>query len=111
WNVPIGPHRRWRDLTVGLDEVKAVKDAASADPAVPGRVSLNDVVLAAVGTGLRRFLLAREAPVEDVALRAMVPVTMRAGAERDAASAEGSAALGNRVSMMNAHLPMTPDDP
>ena len=110
WNVPIGPHRRWRDLTVPLDEVKAIKDAATADPEVPGRVSLNDVVLAAVGSGLRRFLQAREAPVDDLVLRAMVPVTMRATAERDAAAAEGSAALGNRVSMMNAQLHMGPDD-
>ena len=111
WNVPIGPHRRWRDLTVPLEDVKAVKDAATADPAVPGRVSLNDVVLAAVGAGLRRFLLAREAPIDDLLLRAMVPVTMRAAAERDAAAAEGSAALGNRVSMMNASLHMAPEDP
>lgn len=111
WNVPIGPHRRWRDLTIPLDDVKAIKDAASADPDVPGRVSLNDVVLAAVGAGLRRFLLAREAPVDDVVLRAMVPVTMRANAEREAAAADGSAALGNRVSMMNAQLHMGPEAP
>ena len=111
WNVPIGPHRRWRDLTIPLEDVKAIKDAASADPDVPGRVSLNDVVLAAVGAGLRRFLQAREVPVDDVVLRAMVPVTMRASAERDAAAAEGSAALGNRVSMMNAQLHMGPEAP
>jgi diacylglycerol O-acyltransferase len=36
---------------------------------------------------------------------------MRASAEREAAAANGGAALGNRVSMMNAALPMSPADP
>jgi WS/DGAT/MGAT family acyltransferase len=111
WNVPIGSHRRWRPVRVPLARAKAIKDAASADPRVPGRVSLNDVVLTAVGTGLRRFLLDRREPVDDVTLRAMVPVTMRGSAEREEAAADGGAALGNRVSMMNTGLPMSPSDP
>jgi diacylglycerol O-acyltransferase / wax synthase len=111
WNVPISPHRRWRPVRVPIATAKAIKDAASADARLGGRVSLNDVVLAAVGSGLRSFLLERDEPVVGLTLRAMVPVTMRAEAERTAAAVEGSAALGNRVSMMNATLPVESDDP
>ena len=111
WNVPIGPHRRWRPARVPLSVAKSIKDAATTDDRIPGRVSLNDVVLGAVASGLRTFLEKRDEPVDDLELRAMVPVTMRASAEREAASAEGTAALGNRVSMMNAQLPMSPADP
>lgn len=111
WNVPISAHRRWQPVRVPIATAKAVKDAASVDERLGGRVSLNDVVLAAVTSGLRTFLLERDQVVDDLELRAMVPVTMRAKEEREAASAEGSAALGNRVSMMNAVLPVGPDDP
>jgi diacylglycerol O-acyltransferase len=111
WNVPISAHRRWRPVRVPIATAKAIKDAGSLDERLGGRVSLNDVVLAAVTSGLRDFLLERDQPIDDLELRAMVPVTMRAKEERDAAAAEGSAALGNRVSMMNAVLPVGPDDP
>jgi diacylglycerol O-acyltransferase / wax synthase len=111
WNVPISQHRRWQPVRVPIADAKSIKDAASADPRLGGRVSLNDVVLASVGSGLRAFMLEREEPVAGVDLRVMVPVTMRAKEERDAATAEGSAALGNRVSMMNAVLPIGSPDP
>ena len=111
WNVPISPHRRWMPVRVPLAEAKAIKDAASADERLGGKVSLNDVVLAAVTGGLRTFLEHRSEPVDDLTLRAMVPVTMRPKEERDAAAAEGTAATGNRVSMMNAALPVGEPDP
>jgi WS/DGAT/MGAT family acyltransferase len=111
WNVPVSPHRRWLPVRVPLTDAKAIKDAATADARFGGKVSLNDVVLAAATSGLRTFLLHREEPIDDLVLRAMVPVTMRAQADRDAASAEGGAALGNRVSMMNAGLPVGEPDP
>jgi hypothetical protein len=41
----------------------------------------------------------------------MCPVTMRPPEERESATAAGSAALGNRVSMMNADLPVGLADP
>jgi WS/DGAT/MGAT family acyltransferase len=111
WNVPISPHRRWLPVRVPLDEVKAIKDAATADERLGGKVSLNDVVLAAVTAGLRAFLDHRAQPLDELALKAMVPVTMRAREERDAASASGGAALGNRVAAMNAPLPVGEADP
>ncbi|MBA2282445.1 MAG: wax ester/triacylglycerol synthase family O-acyltransferase [Acidimicrobiia bacterium] len=112
WNVPISPHRRWLPLRVPIAEAKAIKDAASADERLGGRVSLNDVVLAAVTTGLRLFLDERDQPLpDDLVLKAMVPVTMRAQEDRDAAAAAGTAAVGNRVSMMSAPLPVGLADP
>jgi WS/DGAT/MGAT family acyltransferase len=111
WNVPITAHRRWLPVRVPLADAKAIKDAATADDRLGGKVSLNDVVLAAVTSGLRTFLEHRREPLEELELRAMVPVTMRGKEERDAASAEGTAALGNRVSMMNAALPIGQADP
>jgi WS/DGAT/MGAT family acyltransferase len=111
WNVPISPHRRWMPVRVPLAYVKEIKDAASGDARLGGRVSLNDVVLAAVTGGLRTFLQHRSEAVDDLTLRGMVPVTMRSKEEREAAAAEGGAATGNRVSMMNASLPVGEADP
>lgn len=95
WNVPISPHRRWEVARVPLERAKAIKDAAGT--------SLNDVVLAGVATALRTFLEGREEPVDDLVLRAMVPVSVRDDTER--------MALGNRVSMMSADLPVGEPDP
>ena len=111
WNVPVSPHRRWLPVRVPLAHAKAIKNAASADDRLGGRVSLNDVVLATVTTGLRTFLEHRSEPLDDLTLRAMVPVTMRPKEDRDAAAADGGAATGNRVSMMNASLPVGEKDP
>ncbi|MGH9136879.1 MAG: WS/DGAT/MGAT family O-acyltransferase [Acidimicrobiales bacterium] len=112
WNVPISPHRRWVPVRVPLAEAKAIKDAASADPRFGGRITLNDVVLASVTAGLRAFLESRDEPLDPgLELKAMCPVTMRPKEERDAAAAQGSAALGNRVSMMTAALPVGLEDP
>ena len=111
WNVPVSPHRRWLPVRVPLADAKAIKNAASADPRLGGRVSLNDVVLTTVATGLRTFLEHRSEPIDDLTLRAMVPVTMRPKEDREAAAAEGGAATGNRVSMMNAALPVGEADP
>lgn len=104
WNVPISPHRRWLPVRVPLEEAKAVKNAATADERMGGRVSLNDVVLAAVTSGLRTFLLHRAEPVDGLVLKAMVPVAMKAPTTPDGDG--GSPVLGNHVSMMNAGLPV-----
>jgi diacylglycerol O-acyltransferase len=95
FNVRIGPHRRFTWVQGDLSEFKRVKDALGG--------TVNDVVLAAVAGALGRYMRLHHHPTEDVVLRAMVPVSVRADAERGA--------LGNRVAAMWAPLPVGVTDP
>jgi WS/DGAT/MGAT family acyltransferase len=95
-NRPIGGRRRLVWVRQHLDEVKAAGRAAGA--------TVNDVVLTAVAGGLRDLLLARREPLEaDLVLKVLVPVSLRADAERGA--------LGNRVGAMVLPLPVGVGDP
>jgi hypothetical protein len=87
-NCPIGPHRRFDWLRMSLDEVKEIKNALGG--------TVNDVVLALASGAVRRFLRQRGERVEDLELRAMIPVNMR--------RKEGAGSYGNRVSMTVARL-------
>jgi diacylglycerol O-acyltransferase len=90
-NVPIGPHRRFTWVEAELERFKAIKNALGG--------TVNDVVLSAVTLALGRYLREqRGIDTADLALKAMVPVSVRADAERGA--------LGNRVSTMYAPLPV-----
>lgn len=71
-NVPAGGDRRCELYSCALDRVEAIARAAGA--------STNDVVLAVTGGALRRYLLRRNA-LPDRSLVAMVPVSLRSGAE------------------------------
>ena len=83
-NGKVGPHRVWNAVTYPLGGIKAIK--AGVDGA-----TVNDVVLAIVGGGLRKWLEAKgELPAES--MRAMAPISVRASGEK--------AALGNLVSAM-----------
>jgi len=90
YNVPIGPHRRFAWVEEDLDRLKAIKAALGG--------SINDVVLAAVTGALREHLISRGHSVDALTLRAMVPVSVRADAQRGA--------LGNQVTTMYAPLPV-----
>jgi diacylglycerol O-acyltransferase len=94
-NRPIGPHRLFETVLADLDEFKAVKNAFGG--------TVNDVVLAVTSGGLRRLLKGRGESVDNVELRAMVPVSVRAEAERGT--------LGNRVASLWAALPIYERDP
>ena len=94
-NVPIGPHRRFTWVEAELATFKQIKDRLHG--------TVNDVVLTAVTMAMRRFLRRRGEPTQDLILRAMVPVSVRADAERGA--------LGNRVATMYAPLPVGVEDP
>ena len=94
-NQPIGPHRRFETVLADLDEIKRIKNRFGG--------TVNDVVLAAAAGGLRRLLKARGENVDDVELRAMVPVSVRADSEKGA--------LGNRVASVWAALPVFEPDP
>ena len=95
FNVRIGPHRRFTWVEGSLDEFKAVKNALGG--------TVNDVVLAVVAGGLGRYMRLHGHDTDGVALRAMVPVSVRADIERGA--------LGNRVAAMWAPLPVGLTDP
>ena len=94
-NVPVGPHRRFETVLTNLEELKSVKDTHGG--------TVNDVVLSVVSGGLRRLLKNRGERVDDLELRAMVPVSVRSDAQRGA--------LGNRVASMWAPLPIYETDP
>jgi WS/DGAT/MGAT family acyltransferase len=94
-NVPIGPHRRYTWVDASLDELKAIKNAVGG--------TLNDAVLSSVTIALGRWLRGRGEDTDGLVLKAMVPVSVRADAERGA--------LGNRVAAMWAPLPVGLEDP
>src|SRR4051812_6157326 len=85
-NVRIGPHRRFAWVTSSVPLFKAIKDVLGG--------SINDAVLTVVTGALRAFLIRRGRDPEGLELKAMVPISVRADAERGA--------LGNRVAAMYA---------
>jgi WS/DGAT/MGAT family acyltransferase len=93
-NVDIGPHRRFTWVDGDLAQFKAIKDELGG--------TVNDVVLTAVTLALGRFLRSRGEDISELELKAMVPVSVRADAERGA--------LGNRVATMYAPLPVRIED-
>jgi diacylglycerol O-acyltransferase / wax synthase len=94
-NVKIGPHRRFTWVDGDLGRVKAIKNELGG--------TVNDVVLTAVSLALGRFLRRRGVDTDGLRLKAMVPVSVRAEAQRGA--------LGNRVAAMSAPLPVDLEDP
>ena len=103
WNVPVTPHRRFEPARVDLDRAKALRRAAAARGGDLEGTTLNDVVLAACAGAMRAYLQERgEEPPEGLVYRAMVPVSVRDVSEQ--------MALGNRVSMMVADLPVGDPD-
>jgi WS/DGAT/MGAT family acyltransferase len=94
-NTEIGPHRRIAWARAELSDFKKVKDSFST--------TVNDVVLAIVAGSVREWLIARGVPTDDLELRAMVPVSVRAEDERGH--------LGNKLATMRAPLPVYEDDP
>jgi WS/DGAT/MGAT family acyltransferase len=94
-NVVVGPHRRFDWTAMRVADLKAVKNALGG--------TLNDVVLATVSGALRRFLRQRGVDPDRLKVRAMVPVSVRTQDERGA--------LGNRVTQINAPIPVELADP
>jgi WS/DGAT/MGAT family acyltransferase len=91
----IGPHRRFDWVRSELADVKAVRAALGG--------TVNDVILATATGALRRLLLRRGIPTEGLDFRALVPVNVRASAERGG--------LGNRIVQMIARLPVDEPEP
>jgi WS/DGAT/MGAT family acyltransferase len=93
-NQAIGPHRRFETVLVDLDDIKRIKNTLGG--------TVNDVVVSVVTGGLRRLLRARGERVDEIELRAMIPVSVRADSDRGA--------LGNQVASMWAALPVNEPD-
>ncbi|MFI5366084.1 MAG: wax ester/triacylglycerol synthase family O-acyltransferase [Candidatus Binatia bacterium] len=94
-NVEVGPHRRFDWTEMRVADLKAVKHVLGG--------TLNDVVLTTVAGALRHFFSQRGLDPDELAIRAMVPVSVRTHDERGH--------LGNRVTQMTAALPVGLTDP
>jgi WS/DGAT/MGAT family acyltransferase len=91
WNRgSTGSDRRFTWVRGDLGRVKAVKNALGG--------TVNDVMLAVVAGGLRRWLARRGEDVQGLSLKAFVPVSVR--------SSEQEGALGNQVTGVIARLPV-----
>ncbi len=103
WNVPVTPHRRFEPARVDLERVKALRRAAAERGEDLEGATLNDVILAACAGAMRTYLWERGDDIPDgLVYRAMVPVSVRDASEK--------MALGNRVSMITADLPVGEPD-
>ncbi|MGZ4672644.1 MAG: WS/DGAT/MGAT family O-acyltransferase [Ilumatobacteraceae bacterium] len=94
WNQAITPHRRFAYTTVPLEDAKTVRRAFGC--------TFNDVVMALCSGALRGYLLHHDCLPEE-SLIAMVPVSVRSGAEDDT--------YQNRVSALLADLATNESDP
>jgi WS/DGAT/MGAT family acyltransferase len=94
-NGPIGVHRSWRWASADFADIKKIRTAHGG--------TVNDVVLAVITHGFRCLLLSRGEPVDDLAVRTLVPVSVRKEDEHGQ--------LNNRVSAMFADLPVGSADP
>jgi diacylglycerol O-acyltransferase / wax synthase len=92
---PIGPHRRWGAVAADLARIKEVRRELGG--------TVNDVVLAAITTGYRELLAHRGELTDEVEVRTMVPVSLRAPEQRGG--------YHNLVSAMFVSLPVTEADP
>lgn len=95
YNAPLGPHRRFTWVRTSLADIKAIKNELGG--------TVNDVVLASVAGGLGHHLRRRGQQTDGLELKAMVPVSVRADAERGE--------LGNKVAAIMAPLPVWCQEP
>jgi WS/DGAT/MGAT family acyltransferase len=93
-NIEIGPHRKFDWTSIDIAAIKEIRSELGG--------TLNDVVLTIAAGALGRFLSQRGMDLRGIDFRAMVPVNVRTDDERKQ--------LGNRVTMMVAHLPIGETD-
>jgi WS/DGAT/MGAT family acyltransferase len=95
FNVPIGPHRRFTWVDASLHDFRQVKNAR--------HTTINDAILTVVAGALGSYMRRHEYDVDDLVLKALVPVSVRRDQERGV--------LGNRIAAMWAPLPVGIQDP
>jgi diacylglycerol O-acyltransferase / wax synthase len=93
FNGTVGPHRQSSFVSVGLEDVRKVKDALG--------VKVNDVVLALVSGALREHML-RHGDMPEGSLAAQVPISTRVADDTD---------QSNQVATMSASLATDIEDP
>jgi diacylglycerol O-acyltransferase len=91
----IGPHRRWTYAGGTLDQIRTIRTAFGG--------TVNDVVVAAVTSGFRDLIVSRGEDPEQVALRTLVPVSVR--------QETGQGVFDNQVSAIFLDLPVHIADP
>jgi diacylglycerol O-acyltransferase len=91
----IGRHRRWTFAGASLADVRTIRHAFGG--------TVNDVVLAAVTSGFRDLIVARGEDPDHVAMRTLVPVSVR--------NETGRGVYDNRVSAIFLDLPVHLEDP
>lgn len=91
----IGPHRVWRHATADFADVTAIRRHAGG--------TVNDVVLTALSAGYRALLESRGEDPDQLAVRTMIPVSVRHD--------DGSGVPDNRVSTLLYELPIRVTDP
>jgi diacylglycerol O-acyltransferase / wax synthase len=94
-NVEIGPHRRFAVVDHDLADYKEIKDAFGG--------TVNDVILTVVSGALGQWLSTHGVRTAGLEMRALVPVSIRTEADKDA--------LGNRIAAMRGPLPVYISDP
>ncbi len=95
FNKKVSGHRVWDGVPFPLAGVRAIKNAVEG-------ATVNDAILAIIGGGLRKYLLAKD-ELPDESLTAMAPISVREEGEK--------AALGNLVSAMVVGLGTQVADP
>jgi len=91
----VGPDRRVTWTRTSLDDIKAIKNTLGG--------TVNDVVLTLVTLALRRHLTRRGEDIDELELKAFVPVSVRTG--------DQSGTLGNKVSGVVTTLPVSSAEP
>ncbi|MCW5880238.1 MAG: wax ester/triacylglycerol synthase family O-acyltransferase [Anaerolineae bacterium] len=93
---PLGNEKRaaWTEL-IPLPDVKAVGKAMNG--------TVNDVLLTAVAGALRRYLIEHEQTIEDLNIRAVIPVNLR--------PLDVKPKLGNQFGLVFLSLPLGIEDP
>jgi diacylglycerol O-acyltransferase / wax synthase len=94
-NDSVGRHRRLTTVQVTLDDVKTVRRVLGG--------TINDLILAGVGGGLRRLLEERDELEPGLTLKVYCPVSVRGESEH--------MRLGNRLSAMFVPLAVAEPDP
>lgn len=95
-NGVIGAHRRFDWTSCELGTLQEIRKESGA--------KINDVVLTIVSGAVRRFLLDKQVPVDELPFKVMVPVSMRP-------QGGDGAPEGNRVSNLTIPLPLFETDP